>query len=262
MIDEQQAAHDGCELEQDLTKHVVTRWYRPPEIILLEHYDYQADVWSLGCVFAEILGMMGPENLKGPLFPGRTCYPLTPAHKFIFDDETQNYTNENLKISDKLDQMNLINGIIGRPSRASLRFVAKKKTREYVYALTPVKENSLAKLYPLAPPAVICLLRKMLAFSPEYRIDIEEALHHKIFAQHQSIALSASESATPQMRIDFDSNHLHLDKTDLIALFEREMSKFHAPPHLKQTQDHLDQILYSINILREQDSRKKLKATR
>lgn len=39
-----------------LTKHLVTRWYRPPEIILLQDHDYKTDIWSAGCVFAELLG--------------------------------------------------------------------------------------------------------------------------------------------------------------------------------------------------------------
>jgi mitogen-activated protein kinase 1/3 len=39
-----------------LSDHVVTRWYRPPEIILIEKiYGPAVDVWSVGCIFAELL---------------------------------------------------------------------------------------------------------------------------------------------------------------------------------------------------------------
>jgi serine/threonine protein kinase len=38
-------------------RHVVTRWYRPPEIILLQEYTSAVDMWSAGCVLAELLGM-------------------------------------------------------------------------------------------------------------------------------------------------------------------------------------------------------------
>ena len=42
-----------------LTGHVVTRWYRAPELILLqENYTEKIDVWSVGCIFAELLGML------------------------------------------------------------------------------------------------------------------------------------------------------------------------------------------------------------
>ena len=60
-------------LTRELTGHVVTRWYRPPEIILLEKsYDYQVDIWSTGCIYAELLGMMKCNvesfSFRTPLF--------------------------------------------------------------------------------------------------------------------------------------------------------------------------------------------------
>mmetsp|Transcript_4366 Transcript_4366/g.6154 ORF Transcript_4366/g.6154 Transcript_4366/m.6154 type:complete len:144 (-) Transcript_4366:836-1267(-) len=45
-------------LKRSLTKHVVTRWYRAPEIILSQPYSAAVDMWSIGCIFAELLGMM------------------------------------------------------------------------------------------------------------------------------------------------------------------------------------------------------------
>src|SRR3954452_5570719 len=70
-------------MKRELTGHVVTRWYRAPELILLEK-DYGAaiDMWSVGCIFAELLGMMkesAPTYLdRKPLFPGKSCFPLSP----------------------------------------------------------------------------------------------------------------------------------------------------------------------------------------
>lgn len=71
-------------MKRELTGHVVTRWYRAPEIILLEKdYGPGIDVWAVGCIFAELLGMM-KENAptfmdRQPLFPGKSCFPLSPA---------------------------------------------------------------------------------------------------------------------------------------------------------------------------------------
>ena len=71
-------------IRRELTDHVVTRWYRAPEIILLEK-DYGAaiDMWAVGCIFAELLGTMkenSPTFLdRKPLFPGKSCFPLSPA---------------------------------------------------------------------------------------------------------------------------------------------------------------------------------------
>jgi len=61
----------------------VTRWYRAPEVILLEkEYNNELDVWSLGCVFGEVLSMIrenAPHYIeRGALFPGKSCFPLSP----------------------------------------------------------------------------------------------------------------------------------------------------------------------------------------
>uniref|UniRef100_A0A0E0D3E9 [RNA-polymerase]-subunit kinase n=1 Tax=Oryza meridionalis TaxID=40149 RepID=A0A0E0D3E9_9ORYZ len=48
------------------TNHVITLWYRPPELLLgATNYAEAVDIWSVGCIFAEFL-------LRKPLFPGRT----------------------------------------------------------------------------------------------------------------------------------------------------------------------------------------------
>ena len=48
-----------------MTEYVVTRWYRAPEL-LLNSSDYTAaiDVWSVGCIFMELM-------TRKPLFPGK-----------------------------------------------------------------------------------------------------------------------------------------------------------------------------------------------
>lgn len=55
----------------------MTRWYRPPELMLCPDglYTYAVDMWSVGCIFAELLG-------RKPLFPGKNfVHQLT----LIFD---------------------------------------------------------------------------------------------------------------------------------------------------------------------------------
>lgn len=44
---------------------MVTRWYRAPEVILsASEYTKAVDIWSIGCIFAELLG-------RTALFPGK-----------------------------------------------------------------------------------------------------------------------------------------------------------------------------------------------
>ena len=65
---------------------VGSRWYRAPEISLLQKsYDQAQDMWSLGCVIFEILQMARPaQSPAAPtaytdrvLFPGDSCFPLS-----------------------------------------------------------------------------------------------------------------------------------------------------------------------------------------
>lgn len=50
--------------DSGLTEYVATRWYRAPEILLSStHYTKGVDLWSVGCILAEIF-------LGKPLFPG------------------------------------------------------------------------------------------------------------------------------------------------------------------------------------------------
>ena len=67
----------------NLSIHVATRWYRAPELILLEKkYNSAIDIWSVGCILGELLSMMkdNGESLerRKPMFPGKACYPLSP----------------------------------------------------------------------------------------------------------------------------------------------------------------------------------------
>lgn len=51
---------------QPLTSRVVTLWYRPPELLLgSTDYGASVDLWSVGCVFAELL-------VEKPVLQGRT----------------------------------------------------------------------------------------------------------------------------------------------------------------------------------------------
>lgn len=50
------------------THEIVTLWYRAPEILLgQKHYSTAVDMWSVGCIFAEM-------STSSPLFPGTNRY--------------------------------------------------------------------------------------------------------------------------------------------------------------------------------------------
>ena len=79
--------------KREMTEAVYSRWYRPPEIILLDHnYNQSADIWSLGCILAEMLYCSTPYIYKKKyrfkkriMFMGKCCHPISPSHK-IFEE--------------------------------------------------------------------------------------------------------------------------------------------------------------------------------
>lgn len=67
---------------RSLSPHVATRWYRAPEIILLQRqYDQAMDIWSVGCVLYEMLTCNkegAAASSRKILFRGDHCFPLSP----------------------------------------------------------------------------------------------------------------------------------------------------------------------------------------
>jgi mitogen-activated protein kinase 1/3 len=70
-------------MKRSVSPHVVTRLYRPPEVILLEkNYSKPVDIWSCGVILAEMFKMNPENNLKRKnLFWGTGCFPLSPKKK-------------------------------------------------------------------------------------------------------------------------------------------------------------------------------------
>jgi len=76
-------------LLRTFSKHVVTRWYRPPEVTLIQPQTTALDMWSVGCIFAEAL-MMLPDSgytpsTRHPIFRGTSSYGLTPIQPLKSD---------------------------------------------------------------------------------------------------------------------------------------------------------------------------------
>ncbi|KAJ0403808.1 hypothetical protein P43SY_003905 [Pythium insidiosum] len=161
---------DVPKFKRQLTKHVVTRWYRAPELILLQDYNYAVDMWSIGCIFAELLSMQVEScpryQERVPLFPGRSCFPLSA-------DRPTTY-------SDKLDQLNVIFNVIGTPTENDIGNLGEVK--QYLRKLPKKEPRDLREMFPGAPVESLDLLKRMLAFNPDCRLSVDEALNHPFLA--------------------------------------------------------------------------------
>eukprot|EP00371_Babesia_bovis_P002298 XP_001610945.1 cyclin-dependent kinase-related kinase [Babesia bovis T2Bo] len=131
-------------LREKMTYRVVTLWYRSPELLLgAEAYHFACDVWSVGCIFAELL------NQK-PLFTG---------------------TNE-------IDQLGRIYKLLGTPSDTN--WPDAKKLKLYT-PFTAMQPTSLDTTIKNRSADEIDLLQRMLKLDPKERISVKEALKHKYF---------------------------------------------------------------------------------
>ena len=180
-----------------LTEYVVTRWYRAPEIVLSsETYTKAVDVWSVGCIFGELLG-------RKPLFPG----------------------------SDHVQQLGCIIDVLGTPRDAQLHHVPDK-ARRYIAGLPPCAGKPLAQIYPAATADALDLLRAMLDWQPSSRCTVEQALAHPYLAAfHNPAAEPVSATA-----FDFDASEAAASADAQQALFREvcrfrpELAAITSPP--------------------------------
>ena len=132
-----------------LTDYVATRWYRAPEILLGSNkYTKGVDMWSMGCILAELL-------LGKPVFPGTST----------------------------LNQLDRVLEVTGRPSPEDVESINSHLAQTMLESLPPTKAKKLRDMFPTASDEALDLLKKLLQFNPNKRLTAEQALEHPYVAQ-------------------------------------------------------------------------------
>lgn len=146
-----------------LTEYVVTRWYRAPEIVLAsEFYTKAVDMWSVGCIFAELLG-------RKPLFPGK----------------------------DHVDQLRKTIDVIGTPLlEAGTMSHIPDKARRFLAGVPRRMAKPFSSIYPDASGDAIALLNSLLTWEPSRRVTAPGALAHTYLARFYDPAKDAEEPST------------------------------------------------------------------
>lgn len=133
------------------SNEVVTLWYRAPDVLLgSRNYSTSIDVWSAGCIMAEMY-------TGKPLFPGKT--------------------NE--------DQLLRIFKLLGTPTPAS--WPQMEQLPEFKKDFPMYPPQSLSAKVPTMEPLGIELLSSMIQYHPSKRITAKDALQHPYFLELKQI---------------------------------------------------------------------------
>lgn len=131
--------------KKHMTLEVVTQYYRAPELLMgAKHYTWAVDIWSVGCIFAELL-----------------------SRRILFQAQSP------------IQQLELITDLLGTPTRADMKYACEGAIKHIIGS--PHKMASLCKLYLLSSHAsseAVHLLTKMLQFNPDNRTTAQDALSH------------------------------------------------------------------------------------
>jgi serine/threonine protein kinase len=150
------------QMQRSLTTLVVTRWYRSPELIFHDaHYSDAVDMWSWGCIYAELLEALEPDiptrDRVNQLFKGDGSV-----------DRSVSWIDGMLRsvIANPSSQLRVIFGIIGTPLPEDRMIVSNPTIRAALAALPPQPRRDFHDLYPHATEDDVALLTDTLQFNP------------------------------------------------------------------------------------------------
>jgi len=176
--------------KRELNDRNISRWYRAPEAILSpDDYKKPVDIWSIGCILAELLG-------RQPLFPA----------------------------DNNLDELQKIISVLGSPSDNDLEFITDTKIKNFVNRLAKRTKQSFNLMFSNANPVALDLLGKMLTFSPKKRYTVEQCISHPYFEGLHD----PEQEPTAESTFDFSFDKDSLTKEKLRHMIYEQSMRFHG----------------------------------
>ncbi|RKP14410.1 kinase-like domain-containing protein [Piptocephalis cylindrospora] len=152
-----------------LSPKVVTLWYRAPELLFgADSYGFPIDLWSVGCIVAELLRHQ-------PLLPG----------------------------SVELEQIRLIVGMLGPPHEGIWEgWNDLQRRHPHPYSWPRGQVESLRKIFPSESSKTISLLQGLLTYDPSRRMSLDVALEHPYFNESPRAVDPAMLPTFPEIRVE------------------------------------------------------------
>uniref|UniRef100_A0A914DRJ1 mitogen-activated protein kinase n=1 Tax=Acrobeloides nanus TaxID=290746 RepID=A0A914DRJ1_9BILA len=147
----------------NLTSYVISRWYRSPEVIYWNNvtYNSKADVWSVGCILAELL-------TEKVLFPGSEAME---QYRLIIDL----CGSPDAELMRKIEEQN----------SPAMRMVVERMSKDEKRDGLPCQRKNFTSVFAhIIPDDAIDLLDKILVLDPDRRISVEEALQHPYMKEY------------------------------------------------------------------------------
>lgn len=178
-------------------KVVVTIWYRAPELLLgTRHYTPAVDLWAVGCILAELLSLR-------PIFKG--------------EEAKIDLSNKKL-IPFQKNQLQKIFEILGTPGAdvwPSLPKYPDYYAFQQHFANNTYQPN-LSNWYKMIggkTKQCLALLRDLLHYDPEKRVNADDALVHPYFLEAPKVCENAFEGLT----VKYPKRRIYTDDVDITS---------------------------------------------
>lgn len=154
----------------------MTRWYRAPEIILLDsQYNKAIDIWSIGCILFELLhcshiskNKLNPEQRI--LFQGDSCYPISPKVK-----------DKNEVVSQNDQLFEILKRYKDLTADDTSHFTLTDSIDYFEKVNNSSKQKTVTELLPNVNPDILNLLKSMLEINPYFRPTAKQLLKNELF---------------------------------------------------------------------------------
>mmetsp|Transcript_138910 Transcript_138910/g.241543 ORF Transcript_138910/g.241543 Transcript_138910/m.241543 type:complete len:515 (-) Transcript_138910:1138-2682(-) len=201
----------GC-TEDDQTEYVCTRWYRAPEILMSTEYDKPADIFSVGCIFGEMLKSVPCVDPERPRL-ANTRFALFPGASY-------------------LDQLRLILTFVGYPSDEDIQQIHNDNAQRCLVdrfqgGLPP--RPPLGQYFPKVPSEdSLALLDHLLKFNPQKRWTAEQALQSPYLCGYDDYDDDDNGSKSPKLQHEpFDASFEdQRDLSSILQLLEDEINQY------------------------------------